>query len=630
LISEQELRKFTGFFGKVKWVKRIDRNITGYKFLILSRGNLSVGEKNIIYNFLKGGGGLILFVPKSYDEKFYNRLGIYTYIPLRGKIKEVEIDRLLNTRHSYSFDFHKGIIVKTGYGGEITPPARGNVFPERIPIRDFQILISGLDRDEHLIVSGAVIVRHFYNPWDIEGKKPLNWLIFSARNYNFDNSFYRKLYILLTARAYIRDLKARLPVYYSEEKPRIIARIDKSGKSEVKIKAILEIYNREGKKIYSSWRRKILKTRGYLTFTPLIDFKPGIYTLRLFLYDGKELIDRRESMFLYAPDELLREKKSLKLSIQGNKFLINGQPEFIWGINYYESRKGELNWLWPALYSINKDFQLMRELGLKMVRIHYHHPKWFRDYLGKVGGKFSRLFPEKYYLPDESDLRVLDAIIYLARLNDLIICLDLFTLLPDEMGNPSGWLGMVERIEDKNKIGKQLEFVKLISKRYKDISGISWDLWNEPRVGKNKIPVLRQWTQKLINEFRRNGDRHLITLGGNDSIYLQDILDYISIHSDSVTFPQIEAFSAPVILQEFWLPCPLSEEIQQAEKLKNILDSLKNSEYQGFLPWQWTRQSRLWDYSEPERWDDNLGLFLREDGSLKPAFFIFQKWISEL
>lgn len=629
LISEQELKKFTALFGKVKWVENVSEDIKGYKYLILSKGNLSSREKAIIYNFLKNGGGLALFIPRSYDEKFYNKLGVYTYTPLKNRIEEIEINELLTGWNSYNLDFHKGIIIKTGYGGEIIPPTRGNVFPERIPARDFQILISGRDKDKNIIVSGAVLVKHFYNPWDIKEKKPLNWLILSARNYNCDDSFYKKLYVLLTRRAYIKDLKSELPVYYLKESPRIMVKIDKSGKGEVKIKAILEIYNQEGKRIYSSQRRKILTTSGSITFTPVIDFKPGIYSFKLLLYHQGRLIDKAENIFLYAPDKILEKRSALKLNITEGKFLINGQPEFIWGVNYYESRRGELNWLCPDLYSINEDFRLMSKLGLKMVRIHYHHPKWFYDYVKKFNSPLLKFFSQKNYLPDEEDLRILDAIIYLAQLNDLVICLDLFTLVPEEMGDPQGWLGMTARIEDQDKVKHQLEFVKLIAGRYKNIPGISWDLWNEPRVGEDNIPLLREWAERIINEFRKNGDRHLITLGGNDSIYLKDILDYLSIHGESVRFPEVKSLNIPVILQEFWLPYPLSGEKEQGEELRRVLNSLKDTNYQGFLPWQWTRQARLWDSSQPEEWDDNLGLFLREDGSVKPTFFIFQKWISE-
>ncbi len=629
-ISKEELKKFTEFFGEVKWVKTLDDKIKKFEFLILCKGNLTLKEKNIIFEFLKNGGGFILFLPRIYDEKFYNQLGIYTYSPLKNKITKIKFHPLISDNNCYKFNFYKGIIVKTGYGGKIAQPTKGNVFPERIPVRAFQILVSGWDEEDGPVASAIVLVKHFYNPWNIHSRTPRNWLVFSGQNFNFSNSFYKKLYTLIIRNVYIKNLKPSLPVYYQQEKPKITAVIKNRAKATIEIKAWLEIYNQNGEKIYSAWRKKRITKTDSLLFTPLIKFPPGIYTVKLLLYDYRgELIDIARDLFLYTPDELIKDRGKMVLSVNGNRIVINGKPQFIWGTNYYESRKGELNWLEPDLYRINEDFQLMRKLGLKMVRIHYHHPKWFRDYLRKNSSEFLKFFPEKSYLPDEKDLRILDAIIYLARLNGLIICLDLFTLVPEEMGNPLGWLSMTVRIEDEEKIKHQLEFVKLIATRYRNISGITWDLWNEPRLEEDKIPILRNWAQKIIDEFRKYGDKHLITVGGNDSIYLQDIVDYVSIHSDCIDVrfqSSPETITISVILQEFWLPYSLPDEVQQAGALREVLKDIKKTHYQGFLPWQWTRQSRLWDLSQPEEWDDNLGLFVREDGSLKPAFFIFKEF----
>lgn len=633
-IEKEELEKFTKFFGKVKWMKTLDDRIKRFEFLILCKSNLTLKEKNILLEFLKNSGGFVLFLPRIYDEKFYNQLGIYTYSPLEDKITKIKFHPLVSGNNSYKFSFYKGIIIKTGYGGKIVQPTKGNVFPERIPIRDFQILVSGWNENDGLIASAIVLVKHFYNPWNIHSRTPHNWLVFSGQNFNFSSSFYKKLYNLIIRNVYIKDLRASLPVYYQQEAPEITAVIKNRGKATSDIKAWLEIYNQNGEKIYSAWKKKRITKIDNLLFTPSIKFPPGAYTVKLLLYDRRgKLIDIAKNLFLYAPDELIKNNEEGVLRVNGSRIILNGKPQFIWGTNYYESRKGELNWLEPDIFRINEDFRLMRKLELRMVRIHYHHPKWFRDYLRKNGSQFLKFFPEKSYLPDEKDLRIIDAIIYLARLNNLIISLDLFTLVPEEMGNPSGWLSMTARIEDEEKIKHQLEFVKLIATRYRNISGITWDLWNEPRLEENKIPILKNWTQRIIDEFRNHGDRHLITVGGNDSIYLYDIIDYISIHSDSIDVrfkSPPETVAVPVILQEFWLSYPLAEEVQQAEALKEVLSQIKQTRYQGFLPWQWTRQSRLWDLSEPEEWDDNLGLFVREDGSLKPAFFVFKKWISGL
>ena len=102
---------------------------------------------------------------------------------------------------------------------------------------------------------------------------------------------------------------------------------------------------------------------------------------------------------------------------------------------------------------------------------------------------------------------------------------------------------------------------------------------------------------------------------------MEKYLDYSSYHTDNV-LDRIAA-AKPLLLQEFWLPKSLDKELEQSEELRGMIINLKDSNYQGFMPWQWTRQSRLWDRSDPEEWDNDLGLFLREDSSLKPTVILF-------
>ena len=161
-----------------------------------------------------------------------------------------------------------------------------------------------------------------------------------------------------------------------------------------------------------------------------------------------------------------------------------------------------------------------------------------------------------------------------------------------------GWFSLTERITDKKKVDKQLEFVRIIVDRYKDVKGISWDLRNEPRVPEEYREELKAWVKRIVSEFRKNGDNHLITLGGNDSLFLEDYLDYTSYHTDNV-LDQI-SFTKSLLLQEFWLPKGLDKELEQLDELEGIIANLKDSNYQGFMPWQFTRQSRLWDRSNSE------------------------------
>lgn len=622
-VSKTEIFKLLKGFGDARadWAKEIERNLNGYQFIILSKGNLSKREQDLIYKFLRKGGGLILFLPKSYQEEFFRRIGLRFYEISQADYEIEWNESFFQRRPSTSFLPYKGIIVKTGYAGRIREPSRGNVFPERIPVRDYKPLLRISDKAKNLIGSGIVLVKHWFNPWNLKDRVPSNWLIFSAQQIDLSQDFYKKLAFLVSSKLAIKELRAEMPLYERGEEVKIFLEIVNAGKAAENIQLLVEISSDTGS-LYSSLRSFFVQPgQNRVELKAGRKFEPGFYKLKTSLYQAGEVIDYYLNAFLVKGKEW--KKRMPRFEIKRGKILIDSREKFVWGTNYYQSKRGELIWLWPNLYWINQDFKLMKKMGLDMVRIHYHHPKWFRDYLEKINSPLLEFFPQKSYLPSEQDLRILDSVIYLAQLNGLIISLDIFSLLPDEMGNPLGWLAMTERIRDEEKIKVQLKFVELLAERYKDIPGISWDLWNEPRIPQNLLPQLKLWAERIIQEFRRNKAFQPITIGGRDSIYLEDILDYISIHSDKL-LPAPET-DRPVILQEFWIAEDLAQEIKQAEKLKEILKQLKETGYQGFLPWQWTRQSRLWDTSLPEKWDDDLGLFLREDRSLKPAAYLFLK-----
>ncbi|MDD5614242.1 MAG: cellulase family glycosylhydrolase [Candidatus Omnitrophica bacterium] len=614
--------KLSGFSGGTT-AQALNSRIEGADYLVLSKGNLAPQERQIVFEFLKGGGGLIVFLPKVYDIDFFNKIGVKSYQIYPGSFYPVLNKDLFKSEAGPAFSPQRGILVKTSYGGKIKQPGRGNVFPERIPVRDSTPLIKIKDSKGNYIASAAVMLKHWLNPWDLSGLPPLKWFIFSAKSIDFDKEFYSVISSLISNQALVKGLNFTYPLYYPDEEPAFSLELFNPDK-EKRVKFLIEFYQ-DGKTVSSIYQDRIIK-EGLNSFELNLQkkFSPGLYSVKCSLLGAtNNVYDICDSAFLVSERGL--SDNSIRLDVKGGDFLINGNKEFLWGVNYYESTRGELNWLWPDIYRINKDFELMQSLGFKMVRIHYHHPKWFKDYLVQAGSPLVDYFPDKNYLPGEYDLRVLDSFVYLARSSGLIICLDLFTLVPEEMGDPRGWLSLTDRITDQVKISRQLEFIRIIANRYKDISNISWDLWNEPRVPEEHKENLKIWAQDIISEFRANEDNHLITLGCDDSLSLADILDYLCVHTDSVKRENVltlKLLELPVLLQEFWLAEDLSREEQQADELKNVISQLKKSTFKGFMPWQWTSQSRLWPHSEPEKWDNDLGLFLREDGTFKPAAFV--------
>jgi hypothetical protein len=345
------------------------------------------------------------------------------------------------------------------------------------------------------------------------------------------------------------------------------------------------------------------------------------------------ILDKEENGFVVIDENILR--RGPLIQAKGIRFLINEKMSYIFGTNYYESRLGELMWLRPNILRVRQDFKSMRNLGLNFVRIHYHHSKWFRDYFSQVIGE--NLMPylqvaDVTALPSERSLRILDAIIQLAQDQGLIFCMDIFSLIPEEMGSPLGWLTLKERILDKDKIAVQKKFIEILARRYKNVPGITWDLWNEPRLDKADYETLRKWAEQIKEVFRKNGDNHLITIGDDSSLHLLDVLDYASIHTyEPQEFSFLKNLNKPFIFQEVWIDAgnSLKDEMRQAEELKKDFIASLKTESAGFVPWQWTRQARLWNNTcDAERWDDELGLCVHDDGSLKPAGKVYSSLIS--
>ena len=85
------------------------------------------------------------------------------------------------------------------------------------------------------------------------------------------------------------------------------------------------------------------------------------------------------------------------VSIQGKYFRIGGSESFLSGTNYYESTRGEIMWFRPNMKRIAMDLRQMRECGVNYIRPHYHHLKWFKDYLLFQQGRLFPFFASQQY-----------------------------------------------------------------------------------------------------------------------------------------------------------------------------------------------------------------------------------------
>jgi len=524
-----------------------------------------------------------------------------------------------------------GLSVTTSLGFSPVRPTHGNVFPYRIPARDFS-------RNKE----GIVFVKSWKNPYiKTSNKIPNKWCLIGLKGeenpINPKNPDAQKNLTdaikYLSFPLVIYELESSFAGYYQGETIEVSLRVINSGKIKKSGVIEIEFLDKENRVVYALEKQVELQPeeRAVLKETWHPErFESSFYTVKARLKEDNVILDAEENGFVAIDKDILKNGPSI--AVDKNRFIVKNKESLILGANYYESKLGELMWLKPNLSRIREDFKAMRNLGINFVRIHYHHSKWFRDYFSQVVKEpLDPYFQEADMgpLPSERSLRILDAIIQLSQEQGLIFCMDLFSLVPEEMGNPIGWLGLRERIADKDKIVVQKEFVKIISQRYKNVPGITWDLWNEPRLEKEDLGLLKTWAQEIIYSFRENSDAHLITIGGDSTVELLDILDYACVHTyEPGEFNFKGAAVKPVLFQETWNASGMSlnEEIRQKQELAKDFNAFLSTDAAGFAPWQWTRQARLWDNaSRAEKWDDDLGLCVREDGSLKPAGALYRE-----
>lgn len=369
-------------------------------------------------------------------------------------------------------------------------------------------------------------------------------------------------------------------------------------------------------------------------------FAGDCYRVTLRISNNDRLLSKCENGFVVWKEEVATGGPEVKAC--GKYFLINGKPSVITGTNYYESNLGEMMWIRPNIAKLADDLRQMQDSGINYIRIHYHHAKWFLDYLKNVTGRvpdYYREIAENSCLPSERILRIFDAHIYLCQKFGIIYGGDLFTLIPEEMGDPRGWFGVQDYLWFPEKRRWQKAFLDLLIPRYIDVKGIAWDLYNEPHgvLIAEFIPDFSEaflpWAKEMKAHLRKLGDNHLVTVGIDDPERFETVLDFYAEHRNYRYAGEIKCNTEkPEMFQEVWLdrpPTPEGDAEQRKDMRQALLDTFRTG-LAGFSPWQWTNQIRLWADNASyigEIWDDRLGCCVRNDGTVKPAGRFYRDFI---
>jgi hypothetical protein len=170
----------------------------------------------------------------------------------------------------------------------------------------------------------------------------------------------------------------------------------------------------------------------------------------------------------------------------------------------------------------DRDFAAMKRAGINMIRTGI----WigWRHYMADVG-RF-----------DEAALRALDAFMLTSRKHDIPVIFTFFAFIPPTWGGENPYL-------DPRSIEAQKTFLSTVAQRYKEMSGVIWDLINEPsfcapdhlwltRPNYDQHEV-RAWRQWLRERFAIDSDAEL-----------EQILSekWRSLPGEALDLPQLEEF----------------------------------------------------------------------------------------
>jgi len=505
-------------------------------------------------------------------------------------------------------------------------PRYGSVFSERTPDANVTVLACGQAADGTDLTSAVVMSQRWRSgavviavagAGDDSLLDPLS---------TFGSLFLKDAVRLAVAPVRITGVSSDFPVYRDAETPVVSCTVNTSSR----IRADIFVTVSHGEK--PVWQKRELVNlepeisfRGQWT-VPRKHLKGDVFTILVSVSDSRGILAEEKNGFIIWDEGVARNGPEVEL--EGSYFKLNGRGRAINGVNYYESHLGETMWVLPNIASLAEDFSKMEASCVNYVRIHYHHPAWFLDHFESIGDEIPAAYrhlprtpiaPEYYW-------RVLDAHIYLCQKHGIIFGSDLFTLVGRAMGDPRGWCWQVQDvIQSADKRRCQVEFIAKLAERYRNLPAIAWDLWNEPSVSEEQLPLLLDWATEIRHAFRASGDQHPISIGSFHPAWFDSVSDFYAGHGHALTLSELAASTRkPQIFQEVWMdryPTPQGEKVQRNDMM-NALVSTYARGFAGFSPWQWTQQARLWNHflvTQWELWDDWLGCCRRNDGSEKPA-----------
>ena len=589
-------------------------------------------------------------VPLNYYRGTIGMLGIKPYVSDIDPVGiEFDTDFISNVPKGFiKHDLYRdGVKCNTTSNFRVPFPFSGCAFAERYEVlRNFDI-VSGYDGMGQKINSAVT----FSENWET-GARLCVFPSISKNSFFDKGNAYHEPVINSAVEFCINKLvisycMPQYVCYRHGEKPYIDYKVKSFYKTKEKFDIEIIVFS-DGKEVFKKtdthFAEASSETKGTVIWNN-DNFENDIYEIRAKVIKNGKTSSKASNAFVVWNEEITQ--KGMELKNDDEYFNIGNNRSVVLGTNYYESNTNSHMWVMPNISKLNSDLKQMAEFGINFIRIHYHHPKWFYDFWKQRYNSVPKIYEDlgDCYLPTEKYLRIFDAHVYLCQKYKIIYGGDLFTLVPEEMGDPRGWFGTHDYCSLEEKINSQKEFLGLLIPRYKNVPGISWDIINEPHISSDIKQqeifhkVLSAWEFKIKKYMIELGEKHPIAVG-NDISGLREtgvytgVADYLTPHANYKNTAKLkwDNYNGPQFLHEVWMDSPFTPEgdKKQLEYMKMALIDAFRTGLAGFAPWQWTEQLAMWQSTGThpgENWDDMLGCCVRHDGTLKPSGRFYKDFI---
>lgn len=312
-------------------------------------------------------------------------------------------------------------------------------------------------------------------------------------------------------RAY--PVKASLEKY---EKPeiKILLRRPKD-KNLDSIKIFVQIFNSENKAIFKD-HFYLKGERDFIiqnfTFNKFKKLSPGFYKVKCELINPKFKPDKCETAFWIRDERLLTSAK--KLTVSKDWIRKDGKVFPIIGTTYMASDVHRKFLFEPNPYLWDKDMKMMKDFGINFIRT-------------GIWTGWKRIMIEDGAI-DENFLRALDAFILTAAKNNIYVCFTLFAFSPPMYGGINPYL-------DNRALEGQKTFINLITKRYRDINWVHFDLINEP----SYAPPDQLWQNRPIyDEYEKSYWYEWLKLNHNNNF--NSLIDKWKIPEVDISLPRTD------------------------------------------------------------------------------------------